>query len=250
MTNAKTSGPSSDSAVTSSVWVVGRVAPGSLQVLEGKREPSRPGRGGGDSQVDRRSAQERLARRRRTRLERGVDGHVDAARVPAQGQPVRQRSGGVPAVGAPAGHLEHRHVHAGRDVGVPATGRMVEAHTDIHRARDRLEHGIHGDVRRGLVEQRHPLAFGIGMGVRRPQDLVDETLERLALVVVAEDGLQPVQVAAGGAEGSPNHALLAVDPSVRPIACASEPKAPRLAASRFIGPPGPAATGRCGTWPE
>jgi hypothetical protein len=45
------------------------------------------------------------------------------------------------------------------------------------------------------------LAFGIGMGVRRPQDLVDETLERLALVVVAEDGLQPVQVAAGAAEG-------------------------------------------------
>ena len=50
--------------------------------------------------------------------------------------------------------------------------------------------------------------------------------------------------------GSPNHALLAVDPSVRPIACASEPKAPRLAASRFIGPPDPVATGRCGTWPE
>jgi len=83
-------------------------------------------------------------------------------------------------------------MHGGLDVRGRRAREVLDSHPDPHRAHDRLKDGIHGDVRIRLGEQGDPALLTLAVQGRWPEDLVDEGDQGVALLLVRQQGLEPV----------------------------------------------------------
>ena len=124
------------------------------------------------------------------------DGAIGVILLPEE-EPRRQSGGCRPRVRPAARHLEDRHVQAHGGKGCGRAGHILGRDSDPHRPGDRLEHGIHDDLGVGLPEEGHPLLVVDLVLLGRPEHLVDEIHEGLALGVVGEHRREAIGVGDG-----------------------------------------------------